>query len=446
MKFFPNTIVLFGFGAVGKSVVEFLQKEITFPPGHLIILDENDPPPNMPYVYVKKRLTSQNYAEIFEGLLHSGDLLIDVSSCMNGLSIAKWCAKNEVMYINTCDSDSLEDDWHSFNDFYKDNEQFKQTHQTGTSILFHHGANPGAVSHFVKKGLEDITEELLQSETSLNKQKLYTLTSNRRFAELAQYIGLKTIQSTDYDTQLVAKNSLKKDIFYSTWNADTFYYESSFVSELCFGTDENLTPIQSKIRGIDATTGWLEMKFPSIRIRCRSWSPASEFIGTVVSHEETLTIAKNLTVTQNDKIIYRPSVYFVYKASEPAFNCLLDVIKKDLKPPFATKILNEEIVSGTEYVGVLLAGDHFKTRWVGNYVTLEQCGSSAVQTPTIAQVALPVVAAVSYMVDHPRVGARYPDELPHEEILSIMEKHTKTISTSTSFSIANSLAEDFIFE
>jgi homospermidine synthase len=87
--------------------------------------------------------------------------------------------------------------------------------------------------------------------------------------------------------------------------------------------------------------------------------------------------------------------------------------------PDRFRLLNNEITTGEDRLGVLLLGHPLKAWWSGSLLSISDArailpGHSA----TTLQVAGSVIAAIGWMLRHPNEGLRVPDELPHEELLS----------------------------
>src|SRR5699024_11199817 len=127
---------------------------------------------------------------------------------------------------------------------------------------------------------------------------------------------------------------------------------------------------------VDYKNGFVELKKLAAETKCRTYYPNGEFEGFLVPHEETITIAKSLEVEEAGKVIYRPSVMFVYSPCEFARKYMEDAKVNDypesnpqkpmdcenengvtitrgyLYPQKAEIVYKEKIESGTEYVGV----------------------------------------------------------------------------------------------
>ena len=81
---FNGNIVQFGFGAVGKSFYEKVSKEIKFNENNYFVItmykDEFEAYINLGGIvknFIQAEVTKENFQEIFEKYLKSGDLLID---------------------------------------------------------------------------------------------------------------------------------------------------------------------------------------------------------------------------------------------------------------------------------------------------------------------------------------------------------------------------------
>ena len=109
---FDGRIVQFGFGAVGKSFYEKVSKEIKFNENkyYIITMDqfEFEAYVNLGGIvsnFMVQEVTRENFKEVFEPYLSSGDLLIDFADTVGTRDICEWCAERNIMYINTGEAD-----------------------------------------------------------------------------------------------------------------------------------------------------------------------------------------------------------------------------------------------------------------------------------------------------------------------------------------------------
>ena len=69
-------------------------------------------------------------------------------------------------------------------------------------------------------------------------------------------------------------------------------------------------------------------------------------------------------------------------------------------------------------------GHPYKSWWTGSILPIDEAKKLAPgQNATTIQVALGVVSAVMWMIEHPREGFCLPDDLPHEFVLEIAKPY-----------------------
>lgn len=455
---FNNRIVQFGFGAVGKSFFEKVSKEIKFDKEKYYVISMD----KLEYAFflemggnignfIVAEINRENFKNIFSKYLSEGDLLIDFADSVGTRDFIEWCANKNVMYLNTGETD-WSDNWYNiFEENIKKNELRnllrKENNVNKYPIVIHHGNNPGLVSHFVKAGLEYIVKNQFK-----NNQKYNMLLKEHKFNELARELDLKEIHVNDNDYQEV-KDKFEKDKLYSTWSVDSFFFEMLSEATANIGTDEIIND-KEEIKKIDFKNGFLEFKDIAINKVGKTYYPNGYFEGFLVPHEETITIAKSLEVKKEDKVIYRPTVIFLYSPCDFAIKYLkeakvndylhtdinkpqddnVSIIRGYKYPERAEIIYKENIKHGTEYVGVLLLGNKFRPLWVGNRIKksflYKDKKSSFWQTPTITPVSMSALSATCWMIKHKDKGGIYfPDDIDdYKEIISFAEKYiSKTI-------------------
>ena len=459
---FDGKIVQFGFGAVGKSFYEKISKEIKYDEKKYFVItrDKNEFEAyinlgGMVSNFLVHKITKDNFRSVFEQYLECGDLLIDFADTVGTKDIMDWCAERNIMYINTGEADWPENWYSIFNENKLKNDiknKYNNSNLTNKyPIVLQHGNNPGLVSHFVKTGIEYIANTQFKKDKELKK-----LILENKFNEAACKLGIRMIHVNDIDLQEINDKS-GDNTFFNTWCIDSFFFEILSEATLNLGTHENID-FKEQCKYIDLKEGFLEFKKIAIDKKCRTYYPNGEFEGFLVPHEETITIAKSLEVKDNGNVSYRPSVMFLYSPCDLAKNYFrnakvneypdidlnkpLDCENKDGQtiirgykyPKRAEIIYQEKIVSGTEYVGVLLIGENFKPVWIGNRIELsflyKDKKSSYWQTPTITPVAMSALAAVCWMIKNKEKGGIYfPDDIEeYKYILKIAEKYiSKTI-------------------
>ena len=489
---FNGNIVQFGFGAVGKSFFEYVRKEITFVEHKYFVIERFSNEftafidlGGLAANFITCEITGENYSSIFARYLNRGDLLIDFSDTVSSKDICEWCAEQNIMYINTGNADWPEN-WLNIFQQNKFLNEIKAKHKNNEftnryPIVLQHGNNPGLVSHFVKAGIEYVINTQHKKDKRL-KSKL----QENKYGEAAQLLGIKMIHVNDIDLQQINISSGNNDLsstLYNTWCIDTFIFELLTEATFSIGTHENVD-FYADSKHIDLERGFVELNKLSANRKGRTYYPDGEFEGFLVTHEETATIAKGLEVKHNGKVIYRPSVMFLYKPchlaekyiSEAKVNSYPDpdpdkpgdcedengdtIIRGFKYPKKAEIAYGDRISSGTEYVGVLLMGDYFDPVWVGNRIDLsflyKDKNTTYWQTPTITPVAVSALAAICWMIRNMENGGIYfPEDITdYKYILKLAEKYIsktiyKTFDKSTvgeilGIDFANIRAGDFL--
>ncbi len=88
------------------------------------------------------------------------------------------------------------------------------------------------------------------------------------------------------------------------------------------------------------------------------------------------------------------------------------------------RILNDEITSGRDELGVLLMGHDLNAWWTGSLLDIHETRKLAPhQNATTLQVACSVLAAAEWMIKNPREGVCVPDDLPYDQILKIAKPY-----------------------
>lgn len=225
---FKNKIVQLGFGAVGKSFFEKVANEIKYDEEKYFVISNN----RLEYTYfvemggklgnfVVANICRENFKEIFNKYLNEGDLLIDFADSVGTRDFLEWCAYNNVMYLNTGETDWADNWYNILDENLKKNELRKKIKQKNDvnryPIVLQHGNNPGLVSHFLKAGLEYIVKKQFKGDEKLNE-----LLRQNKFNMLARELDLREIHVNDNDCQDV-KDKFSEDKLYSTWSIDSFF-------------------------------------------------------------------------------------------------------------------------------------------------------------------------------------------------------------------------------
>jgi hypothetical protein len=92
-------------------------------------------------------------------------------------------------------------------------------------------------------------------------------------------------------------------------------------------------------------------------------------------------------------------------------------------------LLNDDIVAGTDELGVLLYGHAKNAYWYGSQLTIQEARRLApYQNATALQVTSAVVAGMVWAIENPRRSVVEADDLDEERILGIMEPYLGSLA------------------
>jgi homospermidine synthase len=294
-------------------------------------------------------------------------------------------------------------------------------------MVVEHGANPGLVSHWVKVALEDIAGALVKRAIPADRRAgLERALVAGDFARLALLTGVKVIHISERDTQI---SNVPKQVneFVNTWSVAGFYEEGVAPAEMGWGTHERRLPPGAQVHPY-GPGNQICLSQMGINTYVRSWVPTSgEIIGMVVRHGEAFTISDHLTVWEQGIPVYRPTVHYAYLPTDAAIASLHELKMRNYTMQPAERIMNDEIISGMEEMGVLLLGHDLTGWWVGSQLTIEESRRLVPgQSATTLQVAASMLGALRWMLRNPRKGVLVPDNLPHREVLEIANPYLGT--------------------
>ncbi len=434
---FTGRVLLIGYGGVAKCLSQLLLRHLDMDFSRMTIVDPLDYRAEAKDLiaggatYKLIEVTKSNMRSVLDEHVGPGDMVIDLSVNVGTLSVASWCFQNDVMYINTSVEEwgiSINNHSWSEDTIYRRHvelgEHMKMLGANGPTVIVEHGCNPGLASHWTKQGLEDIATGILQLPVlaAQRRNSLEIALDAGDFASLGMLTGTKVVHISERDTQQIGR-ARRPGEFLNTWSPDGFYQESLAMAEIAWGTHEKTLPEDAIV--YDWGPGnQISINQRALDLTARSWIPSGEIEGCVAPHGEAFTISEKLTVKRNGRVVYRPSVYFVYCPTDIAEQSLMEYADTGKDSPDFCTVMNSEIVSGADEVGVLLLGHDLGGWWTGSRLSIEETRKHVKdQNATVLQVAASVLGAISYMVRNPRRGFRRVEDLPHREILATVSPY-----------------------
>ncbi len=439
MTEFKNKILFVGYGAVAECTLPILFQHLKVPAKNVTVMDfENRAAKLKSWTakgvrFVRDRVTEDNMGRLLAKYVGPGDLLIDLAWNIDALEILTWCREHGVMYINT--STELWDPYAGGANQHPTQKTLYWRHMNlrrmtakwktkGATAVIEHGANPGLISHFVKQGLIDIGRRLIADRKvkGAAAEKIAGLIATQRFNYLAQALGVKVIHCSERDTQITDRPK-RVDEFVNTWSIEGFREEGTTTVEMGWGTHEKTLP-KNAFRHRQGPGNQICLAQMGINTWVRTWVPDYNLLGMVVRHGEAFTISDKLTVWKNGQAAYRPTMHYAYCPCDEAIASLNEMRGYNYKLNENQRIMNDEITDGADILGALIMGHAYNSWWVGSDLDIHESRRLVPhQNATTMQVAISVVAAAMWMIQHPLEGVRVPDDLPHDFILKVSKPY-----------------------
>jgi homospermidine synthase len=420
---FAGRLVMLGCGSIGQGVLPLILRHIDMPRERIHILTADargsDVAAACGVGVTIAPVTRDNYRDLLRPLLGGGDFLLNLSVDVSSVALIELCQEISASYLDTCiepwaggyTDPSLTASQRSNYALRESALALARKLRGGPTSVVAHGANPGLVSHFVKRALLDIARD-----TGVDQ---VVPASRTAWAELAATLGAKVIHIAERDTQ-VANVAKRPGEFVNTWSIDGFTGEGCQPAELGWGTHERWWPADASRHefGCDAA---VYLQRPGAATLVRTWTPLEgPFHGFLVTHNESISIADYLTLREDGVVRYRPTVHYAYHPCDDAVLSLHEFAGKNWRLQDDKRLMMDEIVQGMDELGVLLMGHAKGAYWFGSRLTIEQARRLApYNNATSLQVTAAVLAGLVWAIENPRAGIVEADEIDHERVLEI---------------------------
>ncbi len=432
MKSFDKPILMTGYGVVAQALLPMLLKHLDVSCRNITVVDfVNREALLRPWLarglrFVQQRVTPLNLSRLLSAHVRSGGLIIDLAWSIDCFEVLEWARNHGVLYVNasveswdpgaeTHTKTAVEKSLYSR---YARMVELVPRWQGGPTAVIDHGANPGLVSHFVKRGLLDIAARAIREAdtTKPHRLRLKRLTEEVRFPELARELGVKVIHCSEWDTQRACRPK-RPDEFVNTWSVEGMWEESISPSELGWGTHEKWMP-PSASRPEFGPGNQIILSQMGLNTWVRSWVPHQEIVGMIVTHGEAFSISHALTLRVAGRVVYRPTVHYAYMPCPDSIVSLHELRCRNYELHPRSRILGDEIIEGHDVVGALIMGHRYQSWWTGSILSIDTARKRVAHAnATTVQVAAGMMAAVRWAIRNPNRGLCFPEDLPHEEIL-----------------------------
>ncbi|HUY83142.1 MAG TPA: saccharopine dehydrogenase C-terminal domain-containing protein [Steroidobacteraceae bacterium] len=420
---FGGKIVCVGFGSIGQGVLPLILRHIGVTADRIVIVTADESGREEAASYgvrlLRSPLTAANYRAILGPLVGAGDFLLNLSVDVSSIALIRFARECGALYLDTCIEPwaggyfdpGLSVESRSNYALREDALALRQGNAGGPTAVLTHGANPGMVSHLVKRALLNIAAD--------TGARIARPRDRAGWARLAQRLGVKVVHVAERDTQ-VANVAKRAGEFVNTWSVDGFVSEGSQPAELGWGTHERHFPADGgrHARGSGCA---IYLNRPGASTRVRTWTPdAGAFHGFLITHSEAISIADYFTVEENGRVVYRPTAHYAYHPCNDAVLSVHELAGRGWRIQECKRILMGEIVAGVDELGVLLAGHAKNAYWYGSHLSIEEARRLAPHnSATSLQVTAATLAGMIWAIENPDRGIVEPDEMDFERTLEI---------------------------
>jgi len=420
---FPGRLIIVGFGSIGQGVLPLLLRHIAIKPDQITIVSADDLGEKVAAEYgirfMQHPLTRENHKNVLDPLVGRGDFLLNLSVDVSSLALVQLCWEKGALYLDTCIepwaggyTDPTVAPSRRTNYALRESAlALRDTKTRAPTAVLTHGANPGLVSHFVKQALLNIAADTGVEHGDPDKRE--------EWAALAHKLGVKTIHVAERDTQ-VGSHPKEPGEFVNTWSVDGFVGEGCQPAELGWGSHEKNWPRDGKKHDFGRCNAIYLMQ-PGAGTRVRTWTPlAGNFHGFLITHGESISISDYLTIKRGEQIVYRPTVHYAYHPCDDAVLSVHELAGRNWVVQDRKRIMMDEIVKGTDELGVLLAGHKKNAYWYGSQLSVQEARQLAPHnSATSLQVTVSALAGLVWAMENPNSGIVEPDELDYKRILEV---------------------------
>jgi homospermidine synthase len=420
---FPGRILIIGFGSIGQGVLPLILRHIGIKPERITIVTAeergSEEAAKLGVKFVVEPLVRENFRRVLDPLLGRGDFLLNVSVDVSSVALVKLCWEKGAMYLDTC----IEPWAGGYTDpgtpaarrtNYAMREEalaLRAANPRAPTAVLTHGANPGLVSHLVKQALLNLAADM-QIEAAEPRTR-------EEWAQLARKLGVKVVHIAERDTQ-VSSRPKEANEFVNTWSVDGFVSEGQQPAELGWGAHERNFPRDGK-RFDFGSGAAIYLTQPGAATRVRTWTPlAGNFHGFLITHSEAISIADYYTVREGAQVVYRPTAHYAYHPCDAAVVSVHEFAGRNWQLQDRKRILMDDITSGIDELGVLLAGHRKNAYWFGSQLDIDEARSLVpYNNATSLQVTVAVLAGMVWAMENPNSGLVEPDEMDFRRALEI---------------------------
>lgn len=418
-------VVIIGFGLVGPALVPLLIREFGLRREQIVAIAADEggraDADALGIRFQTIRLDQDNYARHLSGRLGPGDWLINASVDVASLALIDWTQARGIHYLDTCiepwAGGYQGDDVASTTNYELRRLALSRAAAGKPTAIVAHGANPGLISHLAKEGLLHIAARLGQRFCG-------------HWGELAARCGVRVMQIAEYDSQQ-SSATLAPATFANTWSCAGFLAELEQRAEIGWGSHEGALP-EGASRHLLGDRSAIYLRSRGCETRVRSWSPAHGAVSTLaIPHHEASSLAALFSLYRDGALQYRPTVYYAYCPAPSADRSIKVWMQQPGTRPAAYRVLRDDLVSGSDDLGVLFLTTHGGF-WYGSRLSLAEARRLALcNSATSLQVAAGMVGALRWMLLHPEAGVVEAEQMDHDAVMQTARPYLGTVELVT---------------
>lgn len=420
---FGGRVVIVGFGSIAQALVPLLFEALGVRPAQVLVVDSvedgQDVARALDVELRVQALHESDFEAVLRPLLGPGDFLVNLAVDVCSLDLVRLCHRCGAFYLDAdnqpwpgrYENPALSASQRSNYALREEMLAFGREHRTGPTACITQGANPGLVNSLLKLALLAMASNLgLQAGEP---------ESRAGWAALAWRLGIKVIHVAEHDTQTTPQRRRRGE-FVNTWSVDAFVDEGLQPAELGWGTHERHWPADAQRHGYGCDAAIL-LDRPGMATRVRSWTPLEgPYHGFLVTHAESISIADFLTLREDGRVVYRPTVHYAYHPCDDAVASIHELAGRNWRLQARHRILREEITEGRDELGVLLMGNARGVYWFGSRLAIDEARALLPwNNATSMQVVAGIVGAMVWALRNPRLGVVEPDEIDHRVVMDV---------------------------
>lgn len=423
-KRMSGKLVIIGFGSIGQGTLPLILRHFDISRSEIMIISADERGQSVAeqhgISFINKALTIENYQTVLGPILNENDFLLNLSVNVSSIALINLCQEKNVLYLDTCIEPweggyfdaKLTLDQRSNYAHREEALDIRKNHKKPTTAVVAHGVNPGLVSHFVKKALLNVAQDVFGEVTIPTDQK--------GWAELAMKLEIKVVHIAERDFQ-VSTIQKKPGEFVNTWSVDGFISEGCQPAELGWGSHESHWPEDGR-RHANGCGSAIYLNRPGASVRIRTWAPQSgPFHGFLITHNEAISISDYFTLKdEKGDLLYRPTCHYAYHPCNDAIVSLHELAGRTWIPQENQRLMVEEVVDGVDELGVLLMGHPKGAYWYGSQLSTQEARELApYNNATSLQVSSSVLAGMVWAIENPKAGLVEADQMDFERCIEV---------------------------